>query len=209
MKLIVLADEILKAELLSNGIQANTEIHWIQTASEFSKFQDVDGYIDLLFDSSDERIKLLKQLSATVIINSVEKTLEFSDVRFIRINAWPTFLARTTIEASGHDNHQKLQAEFFFQALNKKIEWLPDEPGFVSARVVAMIINESWYALNEEVSAKTDIDIAMKLGTNYPFGPFEWCTKIGEEKIIALLNELGKKNPRYLPAKLSEKKALQ
>jgi 3-hydroxybutyryl-CoA dehydrogenase len=72
-----------------------------------------------------------------------------------------------------------------------------------------MIINESWYALNEEVSAKTDIDIAMKLGTNYPFGPFEWCTKIGEEKIIALLNELGKKNPRYLPAKLSEKKALQ
>ncbi len=44
---------------------------------------------------------------------------------------------------------------------------------------MAMIINEAWHALAEEVSTKNEIDTAMKLGTNYPYGPFEWAEKIG------------------------------
>ena len=49
----------------------------------------------------------------------------------------------------------------------------PDIPGFISARVVSMIINEAYFALEEEVSSKEEIDTAMKLGTNYPYGPFD------------------------------------
>jgi 3-hydroxybutyryl-CoA dehydrogenase len=37
----------------------------------------------------------------------------------------------------------------------------------------------------------------MKLGTNYPFGPFEWSEKIGLKNICDLLQELSKTEGRY------------
>jgi 3-hydroxybutyryl-CoA dehydrogenase len=209
MQLIILSDEILKEELLSNGIEPEVTIHWIHSPEQLFEIKNADGLIDLLFDYSDKRIELLKPFPGTIIINSVEKTLTDLNSPFVRINGWPTFLKRNIVEASLTNDSQKQQAEKIFQAFNKKIEWLPDEPGFVSAKVVAMIINEAWFAMNEGVSSKEDIDTAMKLGTNYPYGPLEWCAKIGEEKILALLNELAKKNPRYIPAKFLEKPALK
>ena len=45
-----------------------------------------------------------------------------------------------------------------------------------------MIINEAFLALQEGVSTKEEINTAMKLGTNYPLGPFEWVEKIGPYK---------------------------
>jgi 3-hydroxybutyryl-CoA dehydrogenase len=71
-----------------------------------------------------------------------------------------------------------------------------------------MIINEAYFALDEKVSSKEEIDIAMKLGTNYPFGPFEWSNKIGIKKICDLLNVLKEINPRYQPNYLLEKEAV-
>ena len=46
------------------------------------------------------------------------------------------------------------------------------------------------------------IDIAMKLGTNYPFGPFEWCNKLGLPNVYLLLKTLSINDNRYI---LSEK----
>ena len=69
-----------------------------------------------------------------------------------------------------------------------------------------MIINEAWFAFEEGVSSKEEIDIAMKLGTNYPLGPFEWGALIGEKNIYALLKKLSAGNKRYLPAPLLHQK---
>jgi 3-hydroxybutyryl-CoA dehydrogenase len=67
----------------------------------------------------------------------------------------------------------------------------------VSPRVVAMIVNEAWFTWEEGVATKEDIDTAMKLGTNYPYGPFAWGALIGLDKIVSLLQTLGRENPRY------------
>ena len=45
--------------------------------------------------------------------------------------------------------------------------------------------------------SKEDIDLAMKLGTGYPFGPFEWAELIGVEKVSGLLKRLAEKDPLY------------
>jgi 3-hydroxybutyryl-CoA dehydrogenase len=74
---------------------------------------------------------------------------------------------------------------------------VPDEIGFITPRVVSMIINEAFIALKEGVSTKGEIDTAMKLGTNYPYGPFEWAEKIGVEKIKSLLDKLSMQEKRY------------
>jgi 3-hydroxybutyryl-CoA dehydrogenase len=68
-----------------------------------------------------------------------------------------------------------------------------------------MIINEAYFALEAGVSSKKEIDIAMKLGTNYPFGPFEWSEKIGLKKIITLLDTLSVSDSRYTPSSLMKK----
>jgi 3-hydroxybutyryl-CoA dehydrogenase len=54
--------------------------------------------------------------------------------------------------------------------------------------------------LGDEVSTKAAIDIAMKLGTNYPYGPFEWAEKIGLKNIFSLLQKLSLQDKRYQPA---------
>ena len=65
-----------------------------------------------------------------------------------------------------------------------------------------MIINEGYFALQNNVSTKEEIDIAMKLGTNYPYGPFEWSKKIGLKNIYALLQKLSITDKRYTPSSL-------
>jgi 3-hydroxybutyryl-CoA dehydrogenase len=72
-----------------------------------------------------------------------------------------------------------------------------------------MIVNEAFFALGESVSTMPQIDLAMKLGTNYPYGPFEWSNKIGLKNITGLLNELSKEEKRYQPAKLLLKEATE
>jgi 3-hydroxybutyryl-CoA dehydrogenase len=67
----------------------------------------------------------------------------------------------------------------------------------IAARVIAMIINEAYWGLGEGISTKAEIDIAMKSGTNYPYGPFEWSEKIGLSKIGALLKKLSEEDRRY------------
>jgi 3-hydroxybutyryl-CoA dehydrogenase len=65
-----------------------------------------------------------------------------------------------------------------------------------------MIINEAFFALSENVTTIEEIDTAMKLGTAYPYGPFEWGNKIGLQNIVTLLKKLSKKQPRYIPCEL-------
>jgi 3-hydroxybutyryl-CoA dehydrogenase len=59
--------------------------------------------------------------------------------------------------------------------------------------VISTIINEALIALMEGVSTREEIDTAMKLGTNYPYGPFEWAEKIGMERVDSLLAQLREK----------------
>jgi 3-hydroxybutyryl-CoA dehydrogenase len=70
-----------------------------------------------------------------------------------------------------------------------------------------MIINEAYCALEDEVRTREEMDLAMKLGTNYPLGPFEWGKKIGLSKVAGLLTILSSTNQRYQPARLLLKEA--
>ena len=209
MQLVVLANDSQVEELLNNRGNNQIKLAVIKTVEDAAMHKDADGLIDLLFDGSGERIQLLNEFSnGPVIINSVVDTLEKMDASFTRINAWPGFLKRSIVEASTKDKNVKRSAQNIFSCLGKEVEWLPDTPGFVTARVVAMIINEAWFALDENISTREEIDAAMRLGTNYPHGPFEWCEKIGAKNVHDLLTELAKRDRRYRPNTLLTKQAI-
>ena len=207
MRIAVLANDELKSELMEQGLTGNMNIEW---PAAIPAIKAADACIDLLFNDSGERLDKLKQTgSSLIIIHSPAITLDQLPQNFVRINGWPTFLKRPIAEAACNNDADKEKVIRIFGTFNKTIEWVPDIPGFITARVISMIINEAYFALQDEVSTKEEIDTAMKLGTNYPFGPFEWSKKIGLKNIYVLLNKLSANNKRYEPCALLKQEALQ
>ena len=72
--------------------------------------------------------------------------------------------------------------------------WAPvevaDTPGLVVARTIAMIVNEAADAVQQGVCSTDGADAAMKLGVNYPAGPFEWLAQWSVEGVIGVLRAL-------------------
>lgn len=168
---------------------------------------NADAVIDLDFSFSEERIEALRSLiPRTIMVNSVLNTLDELDAMFIRFNGWTGFINAGVTEVAFHKNN-KNQAEELFAVLKWNYVVCADVCGFTVPRVVCMIINEAFFAFDESVSSKNEIDVAMKLGTNYPFGPFEWCNMIGISNVYALLKKLSATDARYTPAPGLEKEA--
>ena len=75
-------------------------------------------------------------------------------------------------------------------ALDFKPQRVADTPGLVVARTLAMLINEAADAVQQGVCTPEGADAAMKLGVNYPAGPFEWLAQWNAPAVIALLDTL-------------------
>ncbi len=116
----------------------------------------------------------------------------------VRVNGWPGFLNRPLLELAATEDRRKA-AESLLNELGWDFRWVADEPGMVTARVLAMVVNEACLAVKEGVSVPAEVDAAMRLGAAYPSGPFEWAVRIGPERIVRLLNILAEKDPLYTP----------
>ena len=79
-----------------------------------------------------------------------------------------------------------------------------DVPGFVSNRVLMVMINEAIWELYEGVAPAENIDNIMKLGMNHPMGPLALADLIGLDTVLAILNVLyeGYGDPKYRPCPL-------
>jgi 3-hydroxybutyryl-CoA dehydrogenase len=198
MKIGVITDQVLKEELLAQGLAASADIVWMDKPA---LSEGVNHYLDLLYTPIDKNNYALNHYkTGIVIVNDVTNTLQEQPENFVRINGWPTFLKRPIVEAASCNETMKSMTESIFSVFNKKVEWVADNSGFITARVVSMIINEAYLLFEEKVSSKDEIDIAMKLGTNYTYGPFEWSEKIGKTNIVSLLIKLEKEKPGHQPA---------
>ena len=205
MKIFILVDGDQKKEILSITPDQNTSITFDSIMPEIGEIKNYDVFFIL---SDYEKIVPSQYVGKPVFINEVIKTLAELNLpyNFYRINGWKGFLERAIWEVV---SNQEPKNEEVFNLFNRKVIFVKDEPGFVSARVISMIVNEAFFALGEKVSTENEIDMAMKLGTNYPSGPFEWAQKIGIEKIYSLLKKLSEKEGRYIPAPALKKLYLE
>lgn len=194
MKIAVLGNDASCNELM----QCNKDITWLRATDLTGLFNEKDAGAYFILQ---ENVQLLNTAlpDKPVFINSVVNTLQEINAadNIIRINGWAGFMAKELWEVCG------ILSETAINVLNqsgKKFVQVPDIPGFISARIISMIINEAYYAAGENVSSEKAIDIAMKLGTNYPHGPFEWANIIGVKNIYTLLQKLSVKDTRYTAA---------
>lgn len=95
-----------------------------------------------------------------------------------------------TIEQKEYKPPERLQ-----DAIERFVEGATDQIGaplekYIFARVLVAIINEAAWAFSDGVADRANIDTALKLGTNYPKGPFEWAEQIGHSATGELLDAL-------------------
>jgi 3-hydroxybutyryl-CoA dehydrogenase len=195
MHIQIRATEEQKTILLQKNIDPNFKISWFT-----NEILSTDGYVDLLFDGD---ISIYSEISnKPIIINSITKTCESLPNNYCRINAWNGFLEKDKIELAYIPNSLASSFEKILNGLGFEVLHVPDIVGMISPRAISMIINEAYFGLEDKISSKKDFDIAMKLGTNYPFGPFEWAEKIGLKYVASLLLELSKTDSKYIPSSL-------
>jgi 3-hydroxybutyryl-CoA dehydrogenase len=98
-------------------------------------------------------------------------------------------------------------AEQLFNTIGKECFRVKDAPGLTFPRVLSLIINEAARSLEEGVATAEEIDVAMRLGVNYPQGPLRWADQIGLDEVLAVLEGLQHEtgDDRYRPATLLKK----
>ena len=204
MKVGIVANVEQQEEILSKNTNPAAQLFFAENFSGLKSFTQYEAVFFLSgeIDSTD----INKFLPIPVFINEVSNTLAEKNLpfNFSRINAWPGFLKREIWEVAS--NNKDLAGKVL-DRLGWKTVFVDDKPGFIAARIISMIINEAFYALEENLSSVEDINLAMKLGTNYPYGPFEWQNKIGLQNIYALLKQLSVTSKRYSISPLLEKHA--
>jgi 3-hydroxybutyryl-CoA dehydrogenase len=92
------------------------------------------------------------------------------------------------------------------EKMGKETVVVNEFPGFVTSRISALVGNEAFYMLQEGVGSPEEIDKAIKLGLNYPMGPFELVDLVGLDARLNNLKYLQEKlGDKYRPAPLLEK----
>lgn len=98
-------------------------------------------------------------------------------------------------------------AKAFGQTLGKAIVIAQDAPGFIVNRLLIPYMLDSIRMLEAGYATKEDIDQAMKLGLNFPMGPFELGDLVGLDTTYfiacAIYDEF--KDPKFAPPVLLKK----
>lgn len=200
MKILARGEKIRTEELKQK--LSSIEINWVvkdDTDFTGTNLHDFDVIFDLNFDDHQGLISHYAPLEGKpVFVSAVKQQLATAAHGYDRtihchlfgLNALPTFINRSLAEVSVWNE----KSNSVLQQLMTRFQWdykqVEDRVGMVTPRVVLMIINEACYTVQEGTATMKDIDISMKLGTNYPHGPFEWADKIGIKQVYEVLNAL-------------------
>jgi 3-hydroxybutyryl-CoA dehydrogenase len=92
----------------------------------------------------------------------------------------------------------------FVKSLGKETVVVKDSPGFVTNRIITLVLNEAAKLLEENLASIEDIDKIEKLSHNWPMGPFELADMVGIDVIVDLLEGIYQQTgwERYKPAPL-------
>ncbi|MRG46308.1 3-hydroxyacyl-CoA dehydrogenase [Chitinophaga sp. SYP-B3965] len=149
----------------------------------------VDLVIDLSLDEHPRRVALYASFPSVPVLACLVKlsTAELQQFaaglsidHIYGCNFLPGFISMPILEIAGKPDALMQQLGWIYESIAPTI-------GMVTPRVISMIINEAYFTAEEGTASREDIDTSMKLGTNYPMGPFEWSKKIGIRHVYEVL----------------------
>jgi 3-hydroxybutyryl-CoA dehydrogenase len=90
------------------------------------------------------------------------------------------------------------------KSIGKETVLVKDSPGFITNRIIPLVMNEGAKLLQEGLASMEDIDKIVRLSFNWPMGPFELCDLVGVDVGVDLLEGIYQQTgwERYKPAPL-------
>jgi len=218
--LAIIGESRLSQELLELSREAGLDAVLLSDLAELTPTTPV--VIETSLSPADKKKSILQRLdlalpSPAVVLTSClgfATTLVASwTARPERIVGFATFYPlkdRKVIElAAGIRTAENAtqSAEQLFKSIGKETVRVKDSPGLTFPRILSLIINEAARSLEEGVATAEEIDVAMRLGVNYPHGPLRWADQIGLDEVLAVLEGLQHEtgDDRYRPAPLLKK----
>ncbi len=221
MQIIAIGDDTRYEELRKKLAHSSIELTRItDVEEELDEIKNADIIFDLNFDDDADNLNFYATLKDKYVFVSAVKTSLAEQVyilgdkvkcKLIGMNAIPTFIDRNRWELSFYYGFQAEETKKLMESLQIDYDVVADRVGMLTPRILFMIINEACYTLQEGTASIEDIDNGMRLGTNYPFGPFEWCDKIGITDVFETLTAIYEdtKEERYKICPLLKTKYLR
>jgi 3-hydroxybutyryl-CoA dehydrogenase len=194
----------------------------IDTTAKLDDLKDTDFVIEAVVENEDAKIALFQKLDKVcpphVIFASNTSSISITRMgarttradRFIGMHFMNPVPAMRLVEiirglATSQETFEATRT--LAERLGKNTMTAEDFPGFIVNRILLPMINEGIYTLYEGVGGVTDIDTAMKLGTNQPMGPLELADLIGLDTCLAIMEVMHRVfgDDKYRPCPLLKK----
>jgi 3-hydroxybutyryl-CoA dehydrogenase len=98
--------------------------------------------------------------------------------------------AATAIAFAASDEGAAQAALKLASISGKQAARLKDRAGLVVFRTLLQLANCAADAVRDQVAEPDAVDLAMKNGVNYPFGPIEWAKGLGFARAAAALDAI-------------------
>ncbi|MGL3107906.1 3-hydroxybutyryl-CoA dehydrogenase [Bradyrhizobium sp. BR 1432] len=211
-------ERLVKKEKMSAADREAT-LKRITGTTDRSKLSDCDLVIEAATENEELKVKILKDLCATlsprtlVATNtssiSITKLAAATDRpdRFIGMhffNPVPVMALLELIRGLQTSNDTHAKALDFAKRVGKVAITAKNSPGFAVNRILCPMINEAIFALQEGIATAEEIDAGMKLGCNHPIGPLALADLVGLDTMLSVMEVFykGFNDPKYRAAPL-------
>ncbi len=130
--------------------------------------------------------------STTIVITELSSELEHPE-RCVSMHIFtniPNVSVFEVVKGFHCSEETSERLKIFSKLLGKKMIIVEESPGLISVRLVATLINEACKMYLEGVGSMEEIDEMMRMGLNFPLGPFAIADKIGLDKVLRWLDNM-------------------
>jgi len=191
----------------------------VGTTTDYAAIADADLVIEAATENEALKLRILKQIDATVKADAVIATNTSSisitqlaaatgrPDRFIGMHFFNPVPLMALVELirglqTSDDTHAAVEA--FTKLIGKTPISARNSPGFAVNRILCPMINEAIFVLQEGLATAEDIDTGMRLGCNQPIGPLALADMIGLDTMLSIMDVFyqGFNDPKYRAAPL-------